>query len=223
MESLDRIDRDILALLQTEGRLTGAEVGRRVGLSQPAASARIQRLEKNGVITGYRADVDPAALGLNIHAIIRLRTTHAQLSRALDLASKIPEVVSTLRVTGRTASSSTSIARKQDDSKKSSTHLPATALPPRHSCSAPTPEAADQRHLNNVVTRPDVLQKGVGCLQQGAGRVELAQAADSDLGCCARRTVAPWLGLDSSTKKRLCGLPAISSGPWATTAPPSTT
>ncbi|MFE5371642.1 Lrp/AsnC family transcriptional regulator [Streptomyces mirabilis] len=100
MESLDRIDRDILALLQSEGRLTGAEVGRRVGLSQPAASARIQRLEKNGVITGYRADVDPAALGLNIHAIIRLRTTHAQLSRALDLASKIPEVVSTLRVTG---------------------------------------------------------------------------------------------------------------------------
>ncbi|MFF4517310.1 Lrp/AsnC family transcriptional regulator [Streptomyces mirabilis] len=100
MESLDRIDRDILALLQTEGRLTGAEVGRRVGLSQPAASARIQRLEKNGVITGYRADVDPAALGLNIHAIIRLRSTHAQLSRALDLASKIPEFVSTLRVTG---------------------------------------------------------------------------------------------------------------------------
>ncbi|MFF1601349.1 Lrp/AsnC family transcriptional regulator [Streptomyces mirabilis] len=100
MESLDRIDRDILALLQTEGRLTGAEVGRRVGLSQPAASARIQRLEKNGVITGYRADVDPAALGLNIHAIIRLRTTHAQLPRALDLASRIPEVVSILRVTG---------------------------------------------------------------------------------------------------------------------------
>ncbi|XHM65162.1 Lrp/AsnC family transcriptional regulator [Streptomyces nigra] len=100
MESLDRIDRDILALLQTEGRLTGAEVGRRVGLSQPAASARIQRLEKNGVITGYRATVDPVALGLNIHALIRLRTTHAQLPRALDFASHTPEIASTLRVTG---------------------------------------------------------------------------------------------------------------------------
>ncbi|MFI6684231.1 Lrp/AsnC family transcriptional regulator [Streptomyces sp. NPDC050485] len=100
MESLDQIDRDILTLLQAEGRLTGAEVGRRVGLSQPAASARIQRLEKNGIITGYRAVVDPAALGLNIHAVIRLRTTHAQLSRALDFASRTPEVVSTLRVTG---------------------------------------------------------------------------------------------------------------------------
>ncbi|MCQ4211740.1 Lrp/AsnC family transcriptional regulator [Streptomyces longispororuber] len=100
MESLDRIDRDILSLLQADGRLTGAEVGRRVGLSQPAASARIQRLEKNGVITGYRAVVDPAALGLNIHAVIRLRTTHAQLRRALDFAARTPEIISTLRVTG---------------------------------------------------------------------------------------------------------------------------
>ncbi|NGO10311.1 Lrp/AsnC family transcriptional regulator [Streptomyces sp. HC44] len=100
MESLDRTDRGILALLQTDGRLTGAEVGRRGGLSQPAASARIQRLEKNGVITGYRAVVDPAALGLNIHAVIRLRTTHARLSRALDFASRTPEIASTLRVTG---------------------------------------------------------------------------------------------------------------------------
>ncbi|MER5530894.1 AsnC family transcriptional regulator [Streptomyces sp. NPDC002677] len=48
MESLDEIDRAILELLQTDGRLTGAEAGRRVGLSQPAAGARIQRLEKNG-------------------------------------------------------------------------------------------------------------------------------------------------------------------------------
>lgn len=100
MEALDRIDRHILTLLQTDGRLTGAEVGRRVGLSQPAASARIQRLEKNGFITGYRAVVDAAALGLHIRAVIRLRTTHAQLARALELAARTPEVVSTLRVTG---------------------------------------------------------------------------------------------------------------------------
>jgi Lrp/AsnC family leucine-responsive transcriptional regulator len=100
MESLDEIDRLILELLQTEGRLTGAEVGRRVGLSQPAAGARIQRLEKSGVITGYRAVVAPAAVGLNIHAVVRLRTSHVQLSPALALAAQTPEVVSTLRVTG---------------------------------------------------------------------------------------------------------------------------
>ncbi|MFD6275440.1 Lrp/AsnC family transcriptional regulator [Streptomyces sp. NPDC060209] len=100
MESLDEIDRAILDLLQTDGRLTGAEVGRRVGLSQPAASARIQRLEKSGTITGYRAVVEPASVGLNIHAVVRLRTTHAQLPQALALATRIPEVVTTLRVTG---------------------------------------------------------------------------------------------------------------------------
>jgi Lrp/AsnC family leucine-responsive transcriptional regulator len=100
MESLDAIDRAVLELLQADGRLTGAEVGRRVGLSQPAAAARIQRLEKRGVITGYRAEVAPAAVGLNIHAVIRLRTSHAQLPQALALADRTPEVVSTLRVTG---------------------------------------------------------------------------------------------------------------------------
>ncbi|MFE3179339.1 Lrp/AsnC family transcriptional regulator [Streptomyces violascens] len=100
MESLDEIDLSILELLQADGRLTGAEVGRRVGLSQPAASARIQRLEKSGIITGYRAVVAPAAVGLNIHAVVRLRTTHAQLSQALTLAAHIPEVVATLRITG---------------------------------------------------------------------------------------------------------------------------
>ncbi|MBW8481395.1 Lrp/AsnC family transcriptional regulator [Actinomadura parmotrematis] len=100
MESLDGIDREILLLLQSEGRLSGAEVGRRVGLSQPAAAARIQRLERSGVITGYRATVDPVALGLNIHAVIRLRTTHARLAQALDHAARTPEIVSVLRVTG---------------------------------------------------------------------------------------------------------------------------
>lgn len=100
MESLDRVDRQILALLQTDGRLTGAEVGRRVGLSQPAASARILRLEKLGVIVGYRAITDPTALGLNIHAVVRLRTTHAQLASALELAAKTKDITSTLRVTG---------------------------------------------------------------------------------------------------------------------------
>ncbi|HEY3502028.1 MAG TPA: Lrp/AsnC family transcriptional regulator [Actinocatenispora sp.] len=100
MEALDETDRRILSLLQIEGRLSGAEVGRRVGLSQPAASARIQRLENRGVITGYRAVVDPTALGLSMRAVIRLRTTHAQLAPALDLASRTPEIVSTMRVTG---------------------------------------------------------------------------------------------------------------------------
>ena len=98
--SLDSIDRAILAILQVDGRLSGADIGRKVGLSQPAVSARIQRLERSGVITGYRAVVDPERIGLNIHAVVRLRTSHARIGAALDLFKELPEVVRTYRLTG---------------------------------------------------------------------------------------------------------------------------
>jgi len=99
MGPLDLTDRKILALLQTDGRLSGAEVGRRVGLSQPAASARILRLGRRGIITGYRSTVDPAVVGLHIHAVVRQRTTHAHFGAALQLAARTDEVTSTRRVT----------------------------------------------------------------------------------------------------------------------------
>jgi Lrp/AsnC family leucine-responsive transcriptional regulator len=97
---LDDIDREILAILQTNGRLSGADLGRKVGLSQPAVSARIQRLERSGVITGYRAVVDPARIGLNIHAVVRVRTTHARIPDALELFAMLEEVTTTYRLTG---------------------------------------------------------------------------------------------------------------------------
>ncbi|GAA3090787.1 Lrp/AsnC family transcriptional regulator [Kribbella aluminosa] len=98
--SLDAIDRAILGILQTDGRLSGADIGRKVGLSQPAVSARIQRLERSGVITGYRAVVDPERVGLNIHAVVRVRTAHARIREALELFATLPEVVATYRLTG---------------------------------------------------------------------------------------------------------------------------
>jgi Lrp/AsnC family leucine-responsive transcriptional regulator len=98
--ALDDVDREILAILQTNGRLSGADIGRKVNLSQPAVSARIQRLERSGVITGYRAVVDPARIGLNIHAVVRLRTVHARIPEAIDLFETLPEVTATYRLTG---------------------------------------------------------------------------------------------------------------------------
>lgn len=100
MDSLDAIDREILRILQTDGRLSGADIGRKVNLSQPAVSARIQRLERSGVITGYRAVVDPERLGLNIHAVVRVRTTHARIPAALDVFATLAEVTATYRLTG---------------------------------------------------------------------------------------------------------------------------
>ena len=97
---LDDVDREILAILQTNGRLSGADIGRKVNLSQPAVSARIQGLERSGVITGYRAVVDPARIGLNIHAVVRVRTTHARIPDALELFATLEEVTATYRLTG---------------------------------------------------------------------------------------------------------------------------
>jgi Lrp/AsnC family leucine-responsive transcriptional regulator len=100
LDSFDSVDRRILAILQNEGRLGLTEIGRRVNLSQPAVSARVRRLEETGVISGYRAVVDPARLGLNIHAMVRLRTTHAHISACLTHFAALPEVVAVHRLTG---------------------------------------------------------------------------------------------------------------------------
>jgi len=98
--SLDAVDREILAILQTDGRLSGAEIGRKVNLSQPAVSARIQRMERSGVIAGYNSVLDPARVGLNIHAVVRVRTVHARIPAALELLAGLPEVTVTYRLTG---------------------------------------------------------------------------------------------------------------------------
>lgn len=67
---MDRIDLRLIEALRTEGRASWAELGRRVGLSAPSVTDRVSRLEASGVITGYHAAVDPAAIGLGVGALI---------------------------------------------------------------------------------------------------------------------------------------------------------
>ena len=98
--SLDEIDRDMIRILQEEGRVSVTELATRVHLSQPAASARLRRLEDTGVIAGYAARIAPETVGLGTHAVIRLRTTHAQIADALQQFERLPEVSRILRVTG---------------------------------------------------------------------------------------------------------------------------
>jgi Lrp/AsnC family transcriptional regulator, leucine-responsive regulatory protein len=98
--SLDRTDRRLLAELQRDARMTLAELGRRVGLSAPAVAERLRRLELAGVVAGYRALVDPRALGLALAAVIRVRPAPGQLRNVADLARRTPEVVECLRITG---------------------------------------------------------------------------------------------------------------------------
>jgi Lrp/AsnC family transcriptional regulator, leucine-responsive regulatory protein len=97
---LDPTNRLLIAELQQNGRLSVAELGRRVGLSSPAVAERLSRLEASGTITGYRAEVDPRALGLPLSAIIRVRPSPGQIGNVADLARETPEVVECHRVTG---------------------------------------------------------------------------------------------------------------------------
>jgi Lrp/AsnC family leucine-responsive transcriptional regulator len=97
---IDPVNLRILDQLQQDARLSVAELGRRVGLSAPAVAERLQRLERDGVIAGYRAEVDPRALGLSLTAVLRVRPAPGQLENVANLFSKTPEVVECRRVTG---------------------------------------------------------------------------------------------------------------------------
>jgi len=100
VNGLDQKDFTILELLQADGRMSLTDLGRKVGLSQPAISERVLRLEERGVITGYGARIDAQVLGLTSSAIIRLRTTHEHIAACLKRFSEMPQVIDVYRVTG---------------------------------------------------------------------------------------------------------------------------
>ena len=69
-------------------------------MSAPAVAERVQRLERAGVITGYRAEIDPRAVGFPIAAVVRIRPAPGQLARIPQLARDTPEVSECHRITG---------------------------------------------------------------------------------------------------------------------------
>jgi Lrp/AsnC family leucine-responsive transcriptional regulator len=98
---IDRIDCEILGELVANGRLSLAELGRRVNLSAAAVAERVKRLERAGVITGYRAELDLARLGYPLTAIVLVKpSTPGQLPKIPELARRIPEVAECHRITG---------------------------------------------------------------------------------------------------------------------------
>ena len=87
-------------MLARDGRVTVAELGRRVNLSPPAVGERVRRLEQSGVITGYRAHLDLRLLGYPLIAIVRVKPAPGRLATVAGLAQEIPEVVECHRITG---------------------------------------------------------------------------------------------------------------------------
>jgi Lrp/AsnC family leucine-responsive transcriptional regulator len=97
---LDAVNRRLLRELAADPRITMSALARQVGMSAPAVSERIQRLERAGVITGYRADISPAALGLPVTVFVRIRPTAGQLPKIAQLAQETPEVSECHRISG---------------------------------------------------------------------------------------------------------------------------
>ncbi|MFF4798795.1 Lrp/AsnC family transcriptional regulator [Streptomyces sp. NPDC001351] len=100
--AFDAVDRQILELLQTDGRIKLSELGRRVRLSPAAVTERVRRLEAAGVITGYGARVAPARLGYGIQAFIRVNPHggyNLKHPRTLELIER-PEITEVHHVVG---------------------------------------------------------------------------------------------------------------------------
>ena len=101
--TLDRTDLTLLAELQRAGRQTNAELAERVHLSASACLRRVQRLEREGVIVGYRAEVDPERLGLGLQAFVRVQLKSHDAGRIDTFARQVnawPEVVACHALTG---------------------------------------------------------------------------------------------------------------------------
>ncbi|MFC4946298.1 Lrp/AsnC family transcriptional regulator [Pseudonocardia sp. GCM10023141] len=97
---LDDLDWRLLAELQRDGRLSFNELSRRVHLSAPAVAERVRRLEQAGVITGYRATVDPARAGQPLLAFIQLRCALGSCLLKTTSSADYPEVVEIHKVSG---------------------------------------------------------------------------------------------------------------------------
>jgi Lrp/AsnC family leucine-responsive transcriptional regulator len=98
--ALDKIGWHILEELQQNGRVSFAELGRRVGLTLPAVAERVRKMEDAGIITGFRAEVDPARIGLPIAAFIRISIAGDVYARVAQAVLAMPEVLECHRGTG---------------------------------------------------------------------------------------------------------------------------
>ena len=92
---LDRFDRAILQVLASDGRISVTDLAREIGLSKSPTQARLRRLERAGIITGYRAFFDPIRLGLDHVSFVEVRldnTRETALAAFNAAAVKIPEI-----------------------------------------------------------------------------------------------------------------------------------
>jgi Lrp/AsnC family transcriptional regulator, leucine-responsive regulatory protein len=100
VDPLDEVNRRLLTKLQSDPRITMSALARWVGMSSPAVTERVQRMERAGVIQGYRLEVNPAALGLPVTAWVRVRPGPGQLPKIAVLATKLSSISECHRISG---------------------------------------------------------------------------------------------------------------------------
>jgi Lrp/AsnC family transcriptional regulator, leucine-responsive regulatory protein len=99
-QPLDAVNRQLLRELHADPRISMSALARRVGMSSPAVTERVQRLREIGVITGFAMNVDPGALGLPVTAFVRVRPSPGQLDKIAELARSLGQVTECHRITG---------------------------------------------------------------------------------------------------------------------------
>ncbi len=97
---LDSLNWKILKCLQENARLSNVAIGKRVGISSPAVSERIKKMEDAGVIQGYKTSVSPLDVGYQLKALITLRAFMGMLKPFLEKVKNYDEVLNCYRITG---------------------------------------------------------------------------------------------------------------------------
>ena len=97
---MDITDYKIIEILQEEGRISMKDLGKIVGLTSPAVSERVKRLEEAGVIEGYKAIVNPNALGRVIKAFVHISLPSNKYNEFIESARKDPRIVECHHITG---------------------------------------------------------------------------------------------------------------------------
>ena len=97
---LDGIDTKLIEILYDNARTPVSELARIVGMTAPSVNERLKRLEESGVISGYRVDINPVALGYSLMAIVRMRQLPGKMKALEAQINLIPEIVECDKVTG---------------------------------------------------------------------------------------------------------------------------
>ncbi|NGQ95129.1 Lrp/AsnC family transcriptional regulator [Brevibacillus sp. SYP-B805] len=96
---MDAVDKRIVELLQEDGRITMKQLGKVVGLTAPAAAERVRKLEEQGVITGYKATVNPEKMNKHVTAFVLFDTT--QCKKFVEFCKTYPDVTECYRLAGQ--------------------------------------------------------------------------------------------------------------------------